>query len=407
MEINSLSKFALNDFHLPIKIDNDYEYMNDLFKKLDNYFIAVQKQSNCVSNEVLHNLDENINLLKCTLKYYYNADILNAQKAINTLIARYINNPFIVNEIDKCYAFRGIAPDYIPKGFNREVQKKSHYDEMNKFPLSFFKARKSTEPITERKDMLHIPFDKRDIVSTQRFSISGIPCLYLGTTSLVCWLELGQPSHEHTYYSSYKITGELKILNLCLQQNLIDGWCGTYKIIENNEVREKQIKNIYECIELFPLIIATSFVIKEENRLFKSEYIISQLVMQNVKSIGLDGVAYLSKKMPDCCSVFHGVNLAILATTDGNAQKYFDLGNHIELVSPKLFSDWDKISIGINESTYKSFCNYFFHNEDSKGNPNQSNLVFINGDIFDYTKTKYSQFDEYLLRQDFRNFEIS
>ena len=138
--------------------------MNVLYSKLDYYMIVIQKQFNHENEKVLQNLDKNINLLKQTLKCYYNADILNAQKKINTLIARYTDNPFIINEINKCYAFRGIAPDYIPKGFYREKSEKAHYDEMNNFPLSFFRARKSDEPITERKDMLHIPFDKRSLV---------------------------------------------------------------------------------------------------------------------------------------------------------------------------------------------------------------------------------------------------
>ena len=35
------------------------------------------------------------------------------------------------------------------------------------------------------KDMFHIPFDKRGIVKTERFSMPGYPCLYLGKSAVL------------------------------------------------------------------------------------------------------------------------------------------------------------------------------------------------------------------------------
>lgn len=43
----------------------------------------------------------------------------------------------------------------------------------------------------------------------------------------------------------------------------------------------------------------TSFQVKEMKRNFKSEYIISQLLMQVVNELDIDRIAYLSKKMVD------------------------------------------------------------------------------------------------------------
>lgn len=80
------------------------------------------------------------------------------------------------------------------------------------------------------------------MVSTQRFSIPGVPCLYLGTTSYVCWLEMDKP-HDSEF-------------------------------------------NVY----------ATSFSIKNKERKFKSEYIVSQLIMQCLSELLIDGIAYASKK---------------------------------------------------------------------------------------------------------------
>ena len=88
--------------------------------------------------------------------------------------------------------------------------------------LSFYRARIGVEKI-KGKDMLHIPFNKRGVVDTQRFSISGLPCLYLSTTSFGTWLELGLPEAEYFQVSSFKIPKDLKVLNLCIQQHTING----------------------------------------------------------------------------------------------------------------------------------------------------------------------------------------
>jgi hypothetical protein len=122
--------------------------------------------------------------------------------------------------------------------------------------------------------------------------------------------------------------------------------------------------------------------------------------MQQIKSMGLDGVVYFSKNMPDYRSIFHGVNIAILATAENEEQEYFDLKNNIELTSPKSFNR-NIVCADIVKGNYKSFCNHFFRDRDCRCNPNQNGLVVIDGEEYSYTETKYLLFDEYLLRQKF------
>jgi len=43
-----------------------------------------------------------------------------------------------------------------------------------------------------KDDMFHIPYDKREKIGNQRYSVSGMPCLYLASSSYVCWEELGR-----------------------------------------------------------------------------------------------------------------------------------------------------------------------------------------------------------------------
>ena len=45
----------------------------------------------------------------------------------------------------------------------------------------------------EAKELFHIPISKRGIVKTQRYSIPGYPCLYLGKSIYGCWEEMRRP----------------------------------------------------------------------------------------------------------------------------------------------------------------------------------------------------------------------
>lgn len=105
---------------------------------------------------------------------------------------------------------------------------------MQEYPLSFFRARISKEPLTY-KDMWHIPFKQRSKVSTERFSMPGIPCLYLATSSYGCWLEMNKPPYDEFWVSSFlPINNKMKILNLCVQQHQINGVCAINHVIDEN-----------------------------------------------------------------------------------------------------------------------------------------------------------------------------
>lgn len=66
-----------------------------------------------------------------------------------------------------------------------------------------YRVRKSDSVLRERKDLFHIPFKLRHRVSAMRFSVSGLPCLYLGTSIFVCWQEMGKPDFDKLYISSF------------------------------------------------------------------------------------------------------------------------------------------------------------------------------------------------------------
>lgn len=129
------------------------------------------------------------------------------------------------------------------------------------------------------KDMFHIPFDKRGIVSTQRYSIPGYPCLYLGEAVFGCWKELGQPNLDSCMVSRLINKKILKVWDL--------------RVPEKTKWKDRDV--LSSNIRLFPLVVACMFKVKDSKAVFKHEYIIPQLLLQIIlENNTIDGIMYTS-----------------------------------------------------------------------------------------------------------------
>src|SRR5690606_27062195 len=130
----------------------------------------------------------------------------------------------------------------------------------------------------QKKEMFHIPFELRNKVSTQRFSIPGFPSLYLGRTIYICWEELNRPSIDKIQAIRYKNIKPLKLLDL------------TPPIKDCEDIDE-----LYRFFMTFPLIMCCSVKVKDTSDTFKPEYIIPQLLLQWIRNNdSLDGIQYKS-----------------------------------------------------------------------------------------------------------------
>lgn len=321
---------------------------------------------------------------------YYNGRIKKAYECIKKILINYINSPYIVAPANENYAFKGLSPKIIrPNILISDEDYANIYENMLAHELSFFKARVASEKITI-KDMLHIPFDKRSLVLTQRFSIPGIPCIYLSTTSYGCWLELGTPESDIFQVSSFKIPTDLRVLNLCIRWKFIEGMI---KLANTKEEREV----IFDFYEIYPLVIATSYHIREINRKFKSEYIISQIVMQVCNELKIDGIAYLSKRITDYYAYPQAVNLAISVPYNADFL-YWERANEVLITEPVRFSDFCKMKLDNQDiAQFSSYVNEIYKNS-------LNNDILIAGNEMKYTDTKFSAFDEYLVAQKFKRF---
>lgn len=146
-----------------------------------------------------------------------------------------------------------------------------------------------------RKDMFHIPFEKRTVVENYRYSISGYPCLYLGNTILSCWVEMNMPTLDDFAVSGYKIQQNetIKVLDLRLPSSITQ----TDLLLNEPSDEDIRMRNL-DLLMTWPLIIACSIRSITPDANFKYEYVHPQILMLALKeNTDFWGVVYTSTRM--------------------------------------------------------------------------------------------------------------
>ena len=171
-------------------------------------------------------------------------------------------------------------------------------------PAPLFRARINDSNDDYKDDeMFHIKYSDRGKVGTQRFSFPGLPCLYLGASSYVCWLELDRPPFEQFQVAiieqnvaegKRKCVLDLSIHPLTFYNELV-------KRAEGDKTEHEGLL-LEDYLQYWPIIAACSIAVKNKNDAFKPEYTFPQFLLQLIieeKSadfIGIDGIKYMSIK---------------------------------------------------------------------------------------------------------------
>ena len=160
---------------------------------------------------------------------------------------------------------------------------------------SLYRARRNIGNNDYKNDeMFHIKYDLRGKVQTQRFSFPGLPCLYLGASSYVCWLELNRPSFEQFQVATIRQKDESKeftVIDLCI-----------HPLTYYNELEAKfdTKLNMADYLRWWPIMAACSIAVKNEDDSFKPEYIFPQFMLQYLLEEAIDdnciGIKYISIK---------------------------------------------------------------------------------------------------------------
>lgn len=347
-----VKNFIVKELYAPYVVEKDEDYYEDLKLK---YRILLQVAKDAgADDESLKIIKKYSKKVKHSLKLYYAGSISKAHNTIKKLVKGCADNKLAVSTLKKSSAFPGVK--------HTEIQ--------------FFRARLSDDVHTYRaKEMLHLPFPMRGKTGNYRFSIPGIPSLYLGNSSYACWLELGRPAEYKFNVSPVVLDGSQKIFNLAVMSR---NW------LNLNELEETNVR----CwLKLLILMMATSYTVREKDRKFKSEYIVSQSIMLACKELGYDGVAYFSKRVSDEIFAYAAINLALFAPYQRH-QHYSAVCEHI------------KIDESFNFSMYKQLGNY--HRDCAYDlRIARTGLITNIGEYrkerqFQYITTEFAAFDKFL-----------
>lgn len=134
----------------------------------------------------------------------------------------------------------------------------------------FFRARKSDKVCLTKEEMFHIPLEKRYLVSTQRYSYPGLPCLYLGSSYEVCCEELNNWNGNLSIaFIEQNSSNEMMILDLCFFEKFDFG-----KLSDTESEK---------LVRYWPLVACCSFVYEDSKDMkFRPDYIIPQMLLEYI-----------------------------------------------------------------------------------------------------------------------------
>lgn len=393
----------INGFLLPIQIETNNEYQCKLRSVLMDYYNAINTVAFKYEFNLVNDIKTICQSINDIVELALNGKQLLAERSISSLINNYIGDDFWVSELDKSYAFRGIAPFYELHSEENE----NTYRTMLEGNVTFYRGRTkkniSEEKIEDLEHMVHLPYEMKERASKMRFSVSGQPCLYLGTTSFVCSEECRYNEENEKFYASAFVPNEkgkkLKILNMVISEPLINGIYN--KNIEQQDLIKRNLQN--SMLRLFPLVIATSFRINDKQRSEKYEYIVSQLLMRVINKLGIDGIAYFSKQGENDFQYPHGINIALPCTDINQSKQYSEYCKAFRITKPFLLNPTMQLNNSFRERSYinKNYPQYDKYEMEEY----MSKVIYKSENVF-YGDTIYSKFDDFLLNQEMFDFML-
>jgi hypothetical protein len=304
-------KFKSKDFSIPLERDNDdfiefqKRIFSDFFENIDSFDGRLKDKIIKVRPKIKNLADSIIS----SLESYVNGDTIEAY-------SRFENG---INQIKKHLLIKKGVTDI----------------ESIKEPEEFYRARTSEGKLFSRNEMFHIPFELRHLVNSQRYSLPGMPCLYLANSTDLCWEELGKPDFDKIQISRFDLTsGEFKFLNLNHTNHAIS----FFGFDKDGDVDEMAEYFVLQYLSTWPLQAAVSVIVKHRNHSFKPEYIIPQLLLQwVVNNQELDGIRFFSTKSNGTVPILHFSNLSNLVIPIKESKKEGlceDLKKRIPLTNP-------------------------------------------------------------------------
>lgn len=264
----NLDIFRIPNDHSSFTEPNGFpEFLKNKLLKFEEFF---QNELNGIINEKIpfENVEQDVILNK----------IRDLNKVILDVIEKYYEGkPFEANDL----FIKGLE-----KTFLRDIQYQTSIEKGK----SFYRARNGNDRHFRRKDLFHIDFKFRHLVSTKRYSIPGFPALYLGDSTYVCWEEFNKPSFKNLWFSRFENNEKLEIIEILLVDDFL-------KSIETIHPDFK-FTFIFRYLIYFPITLASTIKVKYTDASFKPEYIIPQMLLEYVvETKEIDGIKFPSTKI--------------------------------------------------------------------------------------------------------------
>ena len=150
----------------------------------------------------------------------------------------------------------------------------------------------------DRPDLFHIPFEKRHLVKSQRFSIPGLPSLYLGGSTWLCWEEMSRPAFDTIQVSRFSAIPDsnVRVLDLAYRPEVIAQFAELLRK-DLNEPNPNSDFIVSHAI-CWPLVAACSVQVRHRGSPFVPEYVIPQLLLQWIRGEEhFEGIRYFSTRI--------------------------------------------------------------------------------------------------------------
>lgn len=262
-------KKTKENYKFPKVLATDGEYQESVLQFMDTFIEDLK--DNDIEEVYINIVRQYKKIFEDVLTYYLSGNIIDAYNLIDCLVKECRKKGIVSSKISKSYSF------------NYYVIENKKWDY-----FVFYRARVGDISKEKKEDVLkHTPFNMISKIGSSRFSIPGQPCLYLGSTSYDCWIEMGKPTAGDFNVGCILLNKDYEIFNLSTD---------TWVLLE---ALGSKLKQPYKEMMFKSYLVSqiTSYCVNEDNRNFKREYIFSQLLAIACKANGIDGISYISKRV--------------------------------------------------------------------------------------------------------------
>lgn len=221
-------------------------------------------------------------------------------------------------------------------------------------PFILFRARQSGGSLA-KADLYHIPFNKRHLVKNQRFSLSGHPLLYLGTSiiDIIYELRCERTGLSNLQISAFAFKDNIRLDLFDLTNGFIKQLDAIYAILSDDcriEYDDDRIgtgkQQTRRLFKKFLLMSCCSFQRLHEDGVFVEEYVLPQLLTESIRQMEFAGIKYSSSRlMPQAFSqnIFARENYPrenyVLFTSHSDYTAFDDaLMENLIITDPECFS---------------------------------------------------------------------